>query len=149
VGHRFACLAHYQLFPTRTTPMNFRKVLGPAATIFSLFPTAVVSQTLGAAGPIPGAGKEIFARRCSGCHATDSNQEGPRLRGVLGRKAGTVAGYPYSDALRNSGITWTGDLLNKWLENPEALVRDNDMEFRVSNAAERAALVAYLKSLTN
>ena len=129
--------------------MNFRKVSGLAATVFSLFLIAVFCRTPGAAGSVSGAGKELFARRCSGCHTTDSNQEGPRLRGVLGRKAGTVAGYPYSDALRNSGIVWTESLLNKWLESPEALVRDNDMEFRVSNATERAALVAYLRSLTN
>jgi cytochrome c len=129
--------------------MNFRRVSGLAVTVFSLFLIALFNQTPGAAGAAPGAGKELFATRCSGCHATDSNQEGPRLRGVLGRKAGTVAGYPYSDALRKSGIVWTESLLNKWLENPEALVRDNDMEFRVSNATERAALVAYLRSLTN
>jgi cytochrome c len=129
--------------------MNSRRVSGLAVTFFPLFLIAVFNQTPGAVGTAPGAGKELFATRCSGCHATDSNQEGPRLRGVLGRKAGTVAGYPYSDALRKSGITWTGELLNKWLENPEALVRDNDMEFRVSNPAERAALVAYLRSLTN
>jgi cytochrome c len=129
--------------------MNFRKVRGLAVTIFSLFLVAVVSRSPGEAGTDPGAGKDLFARRCSGCHATDSNKEGPRLRGVVGRKAGTVAGFQYSDALRNSGITWTEDLLAKWLENPEVLVRDNDMEFRVSNGDERAALVAYLKSLTN
>ena len=129
--------------------MNLRRVRGLVVTIFLLVLIAVINQSPGAAGTAAGEGKEIFARRCSGCHATDSNQEGPRLRGVVGRKAGSVAGYPYSEALRNSGITWTEDLLNKWLENPEALVRDNDMEFRVSNATERAALVAYLRSLTN
>jgi cytochrome c len=129
--------------------MNFDRVRGVAVTIFVLFLIAVVDQPPGAAGTDPSAGKELFARRCSGCHATDSSKEGPRLRGVIGRKAGTVAGFQYSDALRNSGITWTGDLLTKWLENPEALVKDNDMEFRVSNPDERAVLVAYLKSLTN
>jgi len=71
------------------------------------------------------------------------------LRGVLGRKAGTVAGFSYSDALRRSGIIWTGELLDEWLQNPEALVKDNDMEFRVPNPDERAALIAYLKTLTN
>jgi cytochrome c len=129
--------------------MNLHRVRSLVATIFLLFLIAVMSQSPGAAGPAPGAGKEIFARRCSGCHDIDSSKEGPRLRGVVGRKAGTVAGFQYSDALRSSGITWTADLLNKWLENPDALVRDNDMEFRVSNADERAVLVAYLKSLTN
>jgi cytochrome c len=129
--------------------MNFRKVAGLAVSIFLGFLMTVVNQSPGAAGTGPGQGKDVFARRCSGCHATDSNQEGPRLRGVLGRKAGTVAGYTYSDALRDSGITWTEALLAKWLENPDALVRDTDMEFRVSNAEDRAALVAYLKSLSN
>ena len=129
--------------------MNFRRVRGLAVTMFFVFAVAVVNQAPGAAGPAPGAGKELFAKRCSGCHGTDSSKEGPRLRGVLGRKAGTVPGFQYSDALRNSGITWTEDLLAKWLENPEALVKDNDMEFRVSNADERAALVAWLKSLTD
>ena len=129
--------------------MNFRQVRGVAATIFFLFVVAVVSQSRGAAGTDPGAGKDLFGRRCSGCHATDSNKEGPRLRGVLGRKAGTVPGFSYSDAIRNSGIIWTEDLLNKWLQNPEALVKDNDMEFRVANTDERAALVAYLKTLAN
>jgi cytochrome c len=129
--------------------MTFRRIRSLVVTIFLLFLITVVSQSPGAAGPAPGAGKELFARRCSGCHAADSNQEGPRLRGVVGRKAGTVAGFQYSDSLRSSGITWTADLLNKWLENPDALVKDNDMEFRVSNADERVVLVAYLRSLTN
>jgi cytochrome c len=129
--------------------MKFRQVRGLAATIFCLFVIAVVNQAPGAAGPDPGAGRDLLGRRCSGCHATDSSKEGPRLRGVVGRKAGTVAGFSYSDALRNSGITWTEDLLIKWLENPETLVKGNDMEFRVSNAGEREALVDYLKSLNN
>ena len=129
--------------------MNFRQVRGVASSIFFLFVIVVVSQSRGATATDPNAGRDLFGRRCSGCHATDSNKEGPRLRGVIGRKAGTVAGFLYSEAIRNSGITWTEDLLNKWLQNPEALVKDNDMEFRVVNADERAALVAYLKTLTN
>jgi cytochrome c len=71
------------------------------------------------------------------------------LRGVVGRKAGTVPAFQYSDSLRNSGIVWNEELLGKWLENTEAVVNNNDMEFRVSNAAERQAIIAYLKSLAN
>ena len=69
------------------------------------------------------------------------------MRGVLSRKAGTVEGFPYSDALRKSGISWDEKRLNQWIENPDFLVKDNDMEFRVSNPDERAAIMAYLKSL--
>ncbi len=129
--------------------MNFRRVRGVAVTIFFLFVIALVIQSRGATGTDPVSGKDLFGRRCSGCHATDASKEGPRLRGVVGRKAGTVADFQYSDALRNSGITWTEGQLMKWLENPEALVKGNDMEFRVVNADERAALVSWLKSLTN
>jgi cytochrome c len=100
------------------------------------------------AGPDAGAGKNVFDRRCSGCHAADSTKEGPPLRGVVGRKAGTVSGFLYSDSLRASGITWNEGLLMKWLENPDAMVKGTDMEFRVPKAEEREAVVAYLKSLT-
>ncbi len=70
------------------------------------------------------------------------------MRGVFGRKAGAVAGYPYSEGLRNSKIVWDDALLEKWLENTGAVVQDNDMEFRVTNPEERRALVAYLRSVT-
>ena len=51
-------------------------------------------------------GKDLFARRCSGCHAADIDMEGPRLRGVYGRTAGGVPGFGYSDSLRNLKIRW-------------------------------------------
>jgi cytochrome c len=59
-----------------------------------------------------------------------------------------MSGFQYSDALRASGITWNEGLLMKWLENPDAMVKGTDMEFRVPKAEEREAVVAYLKSLT-
>jgi cytochrome c len=108
---------------------------------------AVIGQTaFPASSPDPAAGKLLFERRCSGCHALDADKEGPRLRGVLGRKAGSVASFPYSDALRQSKLVWDGALLEKWLENPDALVPENNMEFRVTDPQERGALRAFLES---
>ncbi|MBZ5602743.1 MAG: c-type cytochrome [Acidobacteriia bacterium] len=89
-----------------------------------------------------------FTRRCSGCHALDVDKEGPRLRGVVGRKAGSVADFGYSQVLRESGIVWDEATLDKWLEDPQKLVPGNAMEFRVPNVDERAAIIAYLKSLS-
>jgi cytochrome c len=129
--------------------MIIRGINACIAGISIVFLFAMLSLTAHAAGQDAGAGKDVFAKRCSGCHAPDSEKEGPRLRGVVGRKAGTVPGFPYSDALRNSGIVWNESLLDKWLENPQAVVKDNDMEFHVANAAEREAVIAYLKSLAN
>jgi cytochrome c len=126
--------------------MKFRNVFTwtVGAALLSLAPLA--SMLAGAASADVDRGRDLFAKRCSGCHALDLDKEGPRLRGVFGRRAGTVAGFPYSDALRNSGIVWDQNNLNQWLENPEQVAKDNNMEFRVGDAAERAALIAFLKS---
>ncbi len=91
-------------------------------------------------------GKELFAKRCGGCHALDRDKEGPRLGGVHGRKAGSIASFEYSAALKKSGITWTDDNLNAWLTDTEKLVPGNEMTFRVVSAEERRAIIDFLKS---
>jgi cytochrome c len=93
-------------------------------------------------------GREIFERRCTGCHALDSEKDGPRLRGVYGRLAGTVPSFPYSQSVRNSGVTWDSSTLDKWLTDPTGFIPDNDMAFRVPNREERAAIIDYLKDIS-
>lgn len=98
-----------------------------------------------AQAPAPADGQALFEKRCGGCHALDRDKEGPRLGGVFGRTAGSVATFQYSDALKKSGIVWDAAKLEQWLTNPEALVPDNDMSFHVGDAGERAILIAWLK----
>ena len=93
-------------------------------------------------------GKEAFQRRCGGCHSPDRTMEGPRLRGVYGRRSGSTPDFQYSDALKNARITWNEDNLDKWLTDTEALVPNNDMSFRVPNPDERRDIIAYLKALS-
>lgn len=93
-------------------------------------------------------GKELFEKRCTGCHSLDQDKEGPRLRGVYGRKAGKVPGFTYSAALQSSAITWDDASLDKWLTNPDSLIADNDMAFRVVNPDERADIIRYLKAVS-
>jgi cytochrome c len=90
-------------------------------------------------------GKAVFNKRCTGCHAIDANREGPKLRGVFGRKAGSLPGFSYSAALKALGITWNEDSLDKWLSDTDAMAPGSDMEFRVVKATERLDLIAYLK----
>lgn len=97
--------------------------------------------------PTPEAGKQVFDKRCSGCHNETKAKEGPPLAGVVGRKAGSVPGFPYSDGLKASGITWNETNLQQWLAAPDKMVPDTDMSFSLSNPDERAAVVVYLKSL--
>ena len=93
-------------------------------------------------------GQALFQKRCGGCHALDSDHEGPRLRGVIGRAAGTVKTFKYSEALKDAKYTWDEAKLDKWLTDTESVVPDNDMAFRVPKQDERAAIISYLKTLS-
>jgi cytochrome c len=90
-------------------------------------------------------GKAVFEKRCTGCHALEADREGPRLAGVYGRKAGSVAGFTYSTGLKNLGVTWNDATLEKWLSDPDIVVKDNNMSFSVPKAEERRDLIAFLK----
>lgn len=92
-------------------------------------------------------GQAIFERRCTGCHALDANREGPHLRGVFGRKAGSIADFTYSAALKESNITWNESSLNAWLTDPDAVMPGNNMDFRVVKANERSDIIAFLKQV--
>jgi cytochrome c len=91
------------------------------------------------------AGRAAFEKRCGGCHALDRDKEGPRLAGVVGRKAGTISTFPYSDALKKSAVIWNESVLDKWLTDPENVIPESDMAFRLDKPAERAAIIAFLK----
>jgi cytochrome c len=91
----------------------------------------------------PAVGARLY-QSCMGCHSLDENDVGPRHRGVVGRKAGSVAGYAYSAALKRSGIVWTPAQLDRWLSGPQAMVPGAKMYFSVANPRNRADIIAYL-----
>ncbi len=95
-------------------------------------------------------GARIF-NRCKACHTVEKgghNKMGPNLYDVVGRKAGSVDGYHYSDSLKNSGIVWTADNLDKWLTNPRKFIAGNKMPFPgLRKEDDRKDVIAYLKSL--
>jgi len=92
-------------------------------------------------------GKQVYQVRCIACHSVDYNGTGPAHKGVYGRRAGLAAGFDYSSALKQSGITWNDNTLNQWLTNPEALVPGQKMGVSVPDAQERSDLIAYLRTL--
>lgn len=94
-------------------------------------------------------GHQLFDRRCGGCHSLDNDKEGPRLRGVYSRKAGTVSTFKYSDAVTKSGVTWDDASLDKWLTDPDKFIPDADMDFHLEKADERADVIAFLKQLSS
>jgi cytochrome c len=102
-------------------------------------PGAVSVNAANAGDPIRG--KDLFEKRCGGCHSLDADKEGPRLRNVYGRKACSISSYKYSDALKGAQVTWDQASLDKWLTNTESVVSDNDMDFHVQKADERADII--------
>jgi cytochrome c len=97
--------------------------------LLAVFVLLVAGTSVLAAGQSTGDGKELFEKRCGGRHALDRDKEGPRLRGVYGRVAGSIDSFQYSDALKKSKITWTDERLDQWLTDTEKLVPGNDMTF--------------------
>jgi len=92
-------------------------------------------------------GKDLFDRRCGGCHSAEKDKVGPRLAGVFGRAAASVPLFPFSEPLRKAGVVWNETTLDRWLADPEAFVPDSDMAFRMPSAEERKAIIDYLRQL--
>lgn len=94
-------------------------------------------------------GEEVYGR-CIACHAIEQNRTGPAHCGLFGRKAGTAPGYAsYSAAMKSSGIVWNEATLSKFLADPMNTVQGTTMTYLgVTDAKERADLVAYLKQAT-
>jgi cytochrome c len=112
--------------------------------------TGVVCATIAiaASAPDPGRGRDAFEKRCTGCHELDKAKIGPPLRGVYGRNAGKDPQFAYSDAVKAATVTWDEPTLDRWLADTESVIPDNDMTFRLSDPADRANIIAYLKQLS-
>jgi cytochrome c len=137
-------------FEMKQSEFSIRPAIRLTAVAFALLLLAlVIFPRIGSAAEVADQGKQLFEKRCTGCHALDRNKEGPRLGGVYGRQAGTAPGFNYSAALKASHFAWDEQRLDKWLTDTESVVEDNNMEFHVPRADERAEIIRYLKSLSS
>ena len=94
---------------------------------------------------------EAQFKECTACHklAAGTNEVGPSLHGIFSRKAGELADFRYSPAMKRSGVTWTPESLDKYLADPQAFIPANRMPYAgMSNATDRADLIAYLQKAT-
>lgn len=108
----------------------------------------VVSAALSAAGvcAAQSAGAAAFETSCGVCHALEptAGKIGPPLTGVFGRKAASVAGYPYSAALKSSNVVWTRTALDAFLMSPAKLIPGTRMMINVPDPASRKDIVDFL-----
>lgn len=95
------------------------------------------------------AGKKVFVK-CLACHSVveGQNKVGPSLYGIVGRSAGSIPGFNYSAANKNSGITWTEDVMFAYLKAPQQYIKGTKMVFPgLPSGQDRADVIAYLKSV--
>ncbi len=94
------------------------------------------------------AGRDVYGR-CLACHAIEYDRVGPRHCGLFGRRAGTVPGFPYSEAMRRSGIVWSPESLDAFLRDPPGFVPGTHMTYAgVPEPGARGQLIAWLEFAT-
>jgi len=121
---------------------------------WSVLATLFAVTTISAAAPAfaagdAAAGEKVF-NQCKSCHSAQAgkNMVGPSLFAVVGRKAGSVDGFKYSDPVKASGVTWDAASLDKWLTSPKDFIAGNKMPFPgVKDATARENLIAYLETV--
>jgi cytochrome c len=128
--------------------------LVPSALMLLLCAGAASAQSFRPWSPVVAAraaGKQIYMEHCSVCHAWNADvpvAQGPSLVGIVGRPAASQPGFPYSEALKKSGIVWTEDNLKKWLADNAHMVPGTLMpHVSISDPAEQVYVVEYLKTL--
>lgn len=133
-----------------TSTYRFRCFSPLAAAALLLAPAAMVNAAAPAA--LKGnaeAGKAAF-RKCASCHQVGPSARGgfgPKLTGVIGRKAGSTTDYKYSAAMKNANIVWTEQNLASFLQAPSDFIPGNNMRFwGIGNAQQLADLLAYLRT---
>lgn len=122
--------------------MKILKVLVPIVTILAAGPAFADGDAA--------AGKKVY-NKCKACHALEAGKKkiGPALDGIFGRTAGTVEGFKYSKAMKDSGVVWTDETIAAYLEKPKKFMPGTKMSFPgLKKEQQRADVIAYIKDAT-
>lgn len=121
-----------------------------AVVALALLAAPAMAQDSAGKGAGPDDGRLAFNNACRTCHTTKEgdNRLGPNLHGIIGRKAGSLAGYPYSNSMAQSGVVWDQATLDRFIANPDSVVPGNNMKpfGGLASAEERGKIVAFLKA---
>ena len=112
--------------------------------------TTTTAEASPAAAVADAGGKPAAFVQCAACHAVEPGKHGigPSLAGVYGTKSGELAGYAFSDAMKNANLTWDDKTLDEYLTNPMKVVPGTRMTYAgLADPAQRKAIIEYLKTL--
>ncbi len=122
------------------------------AIVLGLCTATVLVVGANAQMPLPAAkppdGATLFKQQCAVCHTlslSEPMRQGPPLIKVVGRPAGKIEGFKYSDALSKADFAWDEARLDAWLTNPQAVIPGVVMAYRQAKTETRAAIITYLK----
>jgi cytochrome c len=105
----------------------------------------VLAGSAFAAAPDAARGADVYTR-CLACHSLAADRVGPHHCGIVGRRAGSVPGFAYSEAMKKSKFTWDEKTLDRFLQNPAKMMPGTSMTYAgVPEAKDRADLIAYLQ----
>jgi cytochrome c len=117
-------------------------------TLFSFAAVAFVSFASSAFAADAARGAQVYEEQgCNGCHAPKEALVGPPHCGVVGRKAGSITGYAYSEVMKESGLTWDDKTLHEFIESPLSFLSGSNMGYAgLYDEKDRTDLIAFLKT---
>jgi cytochrome c len=120
--------------------------LAPGALFFAALGAALAGGFVTSAVAADADHGKVVFQQCAACHTDKPGAIGPALRGVFGRKSGSVDGFRYSDAMLRANLIWDETNLRDYITNPQAKVKGNRMPFGgLTSPKDLDDLIAYLK----
>jgi cytochrome c len=117
------------------------RLFGPALAVLAGFCSGAAAED----------GAALFEKQCRACHtlsADEPRRQGPPLNGIIGRTAGKVDGFAYSNGLKQADWAWDEARLDDWLANPKSVFADTYMMYKQDDAAVRGQIITFLKTVT-
>lgn len=127
-----------------------KKTVETSAHVHCALAIAVAAVAISPAAAEAGDGEALFRKSCQACHTLNFDEprrQGPPLVGIVGKTAGKVDGFPYSQGLKEADWPWTEEKLDAWLTRPKSVVADTYMIYKQDDPQVRQEIIAFLKTV--